>query len=99
MDNALTLFLLALAMWAGAIISGLVPTVVPKSPKILMILNLIGAGLLFGVAVGVLVPEAVIFIYDSSLHHEEGGDESEHSELIKDINDLGIHTFTKSCRY
>ena len=85
---------LAAGIWGGAILSGLLPMAIPKSPRTLMVLNVLGAGLLFGVAVGVITPEGIILIYDSTLpghggHEDDHGHEVSKDIVIKDINDIG----------
>jgi hypothetical protein len=98
MDSVGAFVGLAAGMWGGAVLSGLIPMVIPKSPRTLTVFNVLGAGLLFGVAVGVIVPEGIIFIYDSTLPgHSESKDEHEHDHekdiIIHNINDIGKETF------
>ena len=70
-------------------LSGLIPTVIPKSPRVLMIFNLVGAGLLFGVAVGVIIPEAIAFIYVSTLPGYSEGGNNNSGALIHDFDEIG----------
>jgi hypothetical protein len=94
MDSIGAFIGLAGGMWVGCILSAVIPLLIPKSPKAMLIVNVLGAGLLLGVAVGVIIPEGVILIYEATLHgragHKENhGDEQPNEIVVHGINDIG----------
>lgn len=72
MDETLTLILLSLAMLVGCYLAGSVPLAFSMSEEKLKLVTVLGAGLLVGTALAVIIPEgvhALLFPSDQA-HHE-----------------------------
>lgn len=71
MDEVWMLVLLSLAMLAGCYLAGTVPLVVSMSEEKLQLVSVIGAGLLVGTALAVIIPEGVNSLYTVEASHIE----------------------------
>ncbi|XP_075049155.1 zinc transporter ZIP9 [Mixophyes fleayi] len=75
MDDFTSISLLSLAMLVGCYVSGIIPLAVNFSEERLKLVTVLGAGLLCGTALAVIVPEGVHALYEEVLeakHHEVG---------------------------
>ncbi|XP_073465508.1 zinc transporter ZIP9 [Aquarana catesbeiana] len=75
MDDFSSISLLSLAMLVGCYVSGIIPLAVNFSEERLKLVTVLGAGLLCGTALAVIVPEGVHALYEEALeakHHEIG---------------------------
>ncbi|XP_025774456.1 zinc transporter ZIP9 isoform X2 [Puma concolor] len=73
MDDFISISLLSLAMLVGCYVAGIVPLAVNFSEERLKLVTVLGAGLLCGTALAVIVPEGVHALYEDILegkHHE-----------------------------
>ncbi|XP_013915731.1 PREDICTED: zinc transporter ZIP9 [Thamnophis sirtalis] len=72
MDDFLSISLLSLAMLIGCYVAGIIPLAVNFSEERLKLVTVLGAGLLCGTALAVIVPEGVHALYEDLLeakHH------------------------------
>ncbi|XP_052041515.1 zinc transporter ZIP9 isoform X3 [Apodemus sylvaticus] len=72
MDDFLSISLLSLAMLVGCYVAGIIPLAVNFSEERLKLVTVLGAGLLCGTALAVIVPEGVHALYEEVLegkHH------------------------------
>ncbi|XP_066496402.1 zinc transporter ZIP9 [Tiliqua scincoides] len=72
MDDFLSIGLLSLAMLVGCYVAGIIPLAVNFSEERLKLVTVLGAGLLCGTALAVIVPEGVHALYEDILeakHH------------------------------
>ncbi|NP_001386597.1 zinc transporter ZIP9 isoform 3 [Rattus norvegicus] len=73
MDDFLSISLLSLAMLVGCYVAGIIPLAVNFSEERLKLVTVLGAGLLCGTALAVIVPEGVHALYEEVLegkHHQ-----------------------------
>nr|KAF6502700.1 solute carrier family 39 member 9 [Molossus molossus] len=73
MDDFISISLLSLAMLAGCYVAGIIPLAVNFSEERLKLVTVLGAGLLCGTALAVIVPEGVHALYEDVLegkHHQ-----------------------------
>ncbi|XP_036167006.1 zinc transporter ZIP9 isoform X2 [Myotis myotis] len=73
MDDFISISLLSLAMLAGCYVAGIIPLAVNFSEERLKLVTVLGAGLLCGTALAVIVPEGVHALYEDILegkHHQ-----------------------------
>ncbi|XP_061036947.1 zinc transporter ZIP9 isoform X2 [Eubalaena glacialis] len=70
MDDFISISLLSLAMLVGCYVAGIIPLAVNFSEERLKLVTVLGAGLLCGTALAVIVPEGVHALYEDFL---EGG--------------------------
>ncbi|KAM4662614.1 zinc transporter ZIP9 isoform 1-T2 [Discoglossus pictus] len=73
MDDFSSISLLSLAMLVGCYVAGIIPLAVNFSEERLKLVTVLGAGLLCGTALAVIVPEGVHALYEEVLeakHHE-----------------------------
>lgn len=68
MDPSLRLMSLSVAMFFGSFIAGVVPLAMSLSERSLRIVTIIGAGLLVGTALAVIIPEGVHELYENYQH-------------------------------
>ncbi|BFZ07805.1 hypothetical protein BsWGS_10844 [Bradybaena similaris] len=68
MDDMLTLLGLSLAMLVGCYLAGIIPLTVTLSEEKLKLVTVLGAGLLVGTALAVIVPEGVHALYHDANH-------------------------------
>ncbi|XP_064809245.1 zinc transporter ZIP9-like [Oncorhynchus masou masou] len=75
MDDFTSISLLSLAMLVGCYVSGTIPLAVSFSEEKLKLVTVLGAGLLCGTALAVIIPEGVHALYEEVLegvHHAPG---------------------------
>ncbi|KAL4656194.1 zinc transporter ZIP9 [Arapaima gigas] len=75
MDDFMSISLLSLAMLVGCYVAGTVPLAVNFSEEKLKLVTVLGAGLLCGTALAVIIPEGVHALYEEVLeagHHSHG---------------------------
>ncbi|XP_028917268.1 zinc transporter ZIP9 isoform X1 [Ornithorhynchus anatinus] len=75
MDDFTSISLLSLAMLVGCYVAGSIPLAVNFSEERLKLVTVLGAGLLCGTALAVIVPEGVHALYEDILegkHHQAG---------------------------
>lgn len=72
MDDISTLLLFSLAMLVGCYFSGSIPLAITMSEEKLKLVSTMGAGLLVGTALAVIIPEGVHSLYSSSHPHSHG---------------------------
>ncbi|XP_004681804.2 PREDICTED: zinc transporter ZIP9 [Condylura cristata] len=73
MDDFISISLLSLAMLVGCYVAGIIPLAVNFSEERLKLVTVLGAGLLCGTALAVIVPEGVHALYEDILegkHHQ-----------------------------
>lgn len=73
MDDFVSISLLSVAMLAGCYVAGIIPLAVNFSEERLKLVTVLGAGLLCGTALAVIVPEGVHALYEDILegkHHQ-----------------------------
>lgn len=73
MEDFLSISLLSLAMLVGCYVAGIIPLAVNFSEERLKLVTVLGAGLLCGTALAVIVPEGVHALYEDILegkHHQ-----------------------------
>ncbi|CAO2586772.1 Zinc transporter ZIP9 [Lemmus lemmus] len=71
MDDFLSISLLSLAMLVGCYVAGIIPLAVNFSEERLKLVTVLGAGLLCGTALAVIVPEGVHALYEEVLEGNE----------------------------
>uniref|UniRef100_A0A5F9DHP6 Zinc transporter ZIP9 n=1 Tax=Oryctolagus cuniculus TaxID=9986 RepID=A0A5F9DHP6_RABIT len=71
MDDFLSISLLSLAMLVGCYVAGIIPLAVNFSEERLKLVTVLGAGLLCGTALAVIVPEGVHALYEDVLEDPE----------------------------
>uniref|UniRef100_A0ABI7XQG8 Zinc transporter ZIP9 n=1 Tax=Felis catus TaxID=9685 RepID=A0ABI7XQG8_FELCA len=71
MDDFVSISLLSLAMLVGCYVAGIVPLAVNFSEERLKLVTVLGAGLLCGTALAVIVPEGVHALYEDILEDPE----------------------------
>jgi len=86
MEGALNIIILSLVMLFGSYFAGSIPLFMSLSEEKLQLVSVLGAGLLLGTALSVIIPEGMQTLnmaYRTSTkveehhHHEEGGEEGE----------------------
>jgi len=105
MEEAWVLIFLAVAMLLGCYLAGLIPLVVSLSEEKLQIVSVVGAGLLVGTALAVIIPEGVHTLYSAEMekseHHEhavepaslpEGEGAQQTLSIVKPHNHLEMHS-------
>ncbi|XP_064819466.1 zinc transporter ZIP9-like, partial [Oncorhynchus masou masou] len=70
MDDFTSISLLSLAMLVGCYVSGTIPLAVSFSEEKLKLVTVLGAGLLCGTALAVIIPEGVHALYEEVLEGE-----------------------------
>uniref|UniRef100_A0A673T9G5 Zinc transporter ZIP9 n=1 Tax=Suricata suricatta TaxID=37032 RepID=A0A673T9G5_SURSU len=70
MDDFISISLLSLAMLVGCYVAGIVPLAVNFSEERLKLVTVLGAGLLCGTALAVIVPEGVHALYEDILEDQ-----------------------------
>lgn len=78
MDDVVRLISLSLAMLVGCYVSGSIPLVFTLSEKRLKMVTVLGAGLLVGTALAVIIPEGVHALYDQQIHAHQHSHGSRH---------------------
>ena len=77
MPPFVVLLLLALGMLVGSLLAGCIPLFFPFSPRGFNYISLLGAGLLTGTVLTVILPEGIESIYNAAEHAEKGQDSSD----------------------
>ncbi|XP_054712036.1 LOW QUALITY PROTEIN: zinc transporter ZIP9-like [Uloborus diversus] len=67
MSEVIVLLLLSFAMFAGCYIAGTIPLIVSLSEDKLQLVSVMGAGLLVGTALSVIIPEGVNTLYSAQI--------------------------------
>ncbi|XP_047097081.1 zinc transporter ZIP9 [Schistocerca piceifrons] len=94
MNETLMLILLALLMLVGSYIAGSIPLIMPMSEEKLQIVSVLGAGLLVGTALAVIIPEGVRSLDSAAIIHtaqtskDSSGIHVEHAVNPTDIHSL-----------
>lgn len=83
MDDILTLLCLSFAMLVGCYLAGVIPLTISLSEDKLRLITVLGAGLLVGTALAVIIPEGVHAMYANGNSHSHS-QENHHLET-KDI--------------
>ncbi|GCC21712.1 hypothetical protein chiPu_0020187 [Chiloscyllium punctatum] len=85
MDDLSTISLLSLAMLIGCYVAGTIPLAFNFSEERLKLVTVLGAGLLCGTALAVIVPEGVHALYEDALHdkHTHGGEAEKVEDSLK----------------
>lgn len=68
MDDVSRLFGLSFCMFVGCYVAGVIPLAFTMSEKRLRMISILGAGLLVGTALAVIIPEGVHALYESEQH-------------------------------
>ncbi|XP_038638195.1 zinc transporter ZIP9 [Scyliorhinus canicula] len=82
MDDLSTISLLSLAMLVGCYVAGTIPLAFNFSEERLKLVTVLGAGLLCGTALAVIVPEGVHALYEDALH-----DKHPHGDVAEKVED------------
>ncbi|CAL1542417.1 unnamed protein product [Lymnaea stagnalis] len=83
MDDILTLLSLSIAMLVGCYLAGVIPLTISLSEEKLKLVTVLGAGLLVGTALAVIIPEGVHAMYSSYEAHEHSHDHAREAEPIQ----------------
>ncbi|XP_059171361.1 zinc transporter ZIP9-like [Physella acuta] len=89
MDDVLTLLGLSFAMLVGCYLAGVIPLTISLSEEKLKLVTVLGAGLLVGTALAVIIPEGVHAMYSDFDGHEAAHEhvrEAEHDKLLPASN-------------
>ncbi|KAK2896271.1 hypothetical protein QQF64_006355 [Cirrhinus molitorella] len=65
MDGAWTVILISLAMFVGCFVLGIIPLLINLSEQKLQLITVLGAGLLCGTALSIIIPEGVELVQES----------------------------------
>ncbi|XP_016282652.1 zinc transporter ZIP9 isoform X2 [Monodelphis domestica] len=76
MDDFISISLLSLAMLVGCYVAGIIPLAVNFSEERLKLITVLGAGLLCGTALAVIVPEGVHALYE---------------DILEDLPEISLH--------
>ncbi|XP_023245076.1 zinc transporter ZIP9 isoform X2 [Copidosoma floridanum] len=71
MDETMVLWMLALVMLGGSYLAGSLPLVMNLSEDKLQLVSVLGAGLLVGTALAVIIPEGVRALFNGAVHNCE----------------------------
>ncbi|XP_072912264.1 zinc transporter ZIP9-like isoform X4 [Hemitrygon akajei] len=87
MDGAVSIILLSLAMFGGSLLLGLIPLVIRLPEAKLKFVTVLGAGLLCGTALAVIIPEGIELLLASPLTDEtrEPGQRSQPATSIPPV--------------
>ncbi|XP_007442508.1 zinc transporter ZIP9 [Python bivittatus] len=94
MDDFLSISLLSLAMLIGCYVAGIIPLAVNFSEERLKLVTVLGAGLLCGTALAVIVPEGVHALYEDLLeakHHPVSESQKVIGSEKADVPDVHDH--------
>ncbi|XP_034969403.1 zinc transporter ZIP9 [Zootoca vivipara] len=93
MDDFLSISLLSLAMLVGCYVAGIIPLAVNFSEERLKLVTVLGAGLLCGTALAVIVPEGVHALYEDILEakHHPASETQKMVESEKAADVLVVH--------
>ncbi|XP_051724470.1 zinc transporter ZIP9 [Ctenopharyngodon idella] len=87
MDDFSSISLLSLAMLVGCYVAGTIPLAVNFSEEKLKLVTVLGAGLLCGTALAVIIPEGVHALYEEML---EGGHHHGHGQVETEVSDAKV---------
>ncbi|XP_077094456.1 zinc transporter ZIP9 [Siphateles boraxobius] len=87
MDDFSSISLLSLAMLVGCYVAGTIPLAVNFSEEKLKLVTVLGAGLLCGTALAVIIPEGVHALYEEML---EGGHHHGHGQVEAEVSDQKV---------
>ncbi|XP_050989861.1 zinc transporter ZIP9 [Labeo rohita] len=87
MDDFSSISLLSLAMLVGCYVAGTIPLAVNFSEEKLKLVTVLGAGLLCGTALAVIIPEGVHALYEEML---EGGHHHGHGQLETEVSEQKV---------
>ncbi|XP_058472322.1 zinc transporter ZIP9 [Solea solea] len=93
MDDFSSISLLSLAMLVGCYVAGTIPLAVNFSEEKLKLITVLGAGLLCGTALAVIIPEGVHALYEEILegaHHSHGQAGSVEASEVKGEGDAAL---------
>lgn len=89
LSNVSTTILLSVAMLVGCYLAGSIPLAFPLSEDRLHLVSVLGAGLLIGTALAVIIPEGVNALFsDSHSHHHHHSAAHSHESHISAVTDL-----------
>uniref|UniRef100_A0A803TBF4 Zinc transporter ZIP9 n=1 Tax=Anolis carolinensis TaxID=28377 RepID=A0A803TBF4_ANOCA len=95
MDDFLSISLLSIAMLVGCYVAGIIPLAVNFSEERLKLVTVLGAGLLCGTALAVIVPEGVHALYEDVLeakHHPASETQKMvESEKAVEVPEVHVH--------
>ena len=83
MDGTLMLVLLSITMFIGSFVSGLIPLTLSLSESKMRFITIIGAGLLVGTALAVIIPEGVNTLYKNN-NNNNGHNHEIHRRDVKE---------------
>ncbi|XP_013380707.1 zinc transporter ZIP9-like [Lingula anatina] len=83
MNETWRVILLSLAMLIGCYVSGSIPLAFTLSEDKLKLVTILGAGLLVGTALAVIIPEGVHTLYESELHKHES--HTGHGQAVRHV--------------
>ncbi|XP_046979856.1 zinc transporter ZIP9 isoform X2 [Schistocerca americana] len=93
MNETLMLILLALLMLVGSYIAGSIPLIMPMSEEKLQIVSVLGAGLLVGTALAVIIPEGVRSLDSAAtIHTAQTSKDSSGIHVEHAVNPTDIHS-------
>lgn len=85
------LILLVIVMLVGSFLTGSIPLVMSMSEEKLKLISVLGAGLLVGTALAVIIPEGVRSLLDQThAHHSEVSSKGEHNHSVDLHSLIGI---------
>ncbi|CAF3468177.1 unnamed protein product [Rotaria socialis] len=84
------LSMFSLAMFFGSYLSGLIPLAFNLSETKMRYVTVLGAGLLVGTALAVIIPEGVHALYINELESAHGKIESDHKIIRRDLSQVNI---------
>lgn len=87
MDDFSSISVLSLAMLVGCYVAGTIPLAVNFSEEKLKLVTVLGAGLLCGTALAVIIPEGVHALYEEML---EGGHHHGHGQVEVEVSDQKV---------
>nr|CAG4645843.1 EOG090X0EEU [Lynceus sp. MCZ IZ 141354] len=90
MTDAIVLLLLSFVMLVGSYIVGNIPLMFSMSEEKLHLVSVLGAGLLVGAALTVIIPEGIQMLFSSQIHQENKGTDKpgEHHDDHGDLHTL-----------
>ncbi|KFM72998.1 Zinc transporter ZIP9, partial [Stegodyphus mimosarum] len=92
MSEVLVLLFLSSAMLIGCYMAGMIPLIVTLSEDKLQLVSVLGAGLLVGTALSVIIPEGVNTLYATQIKQLDALKHIHNNEVTaKDVNVAPIH--------
>ncbi|KAG8222369.1 hypothetical protein J437_LFUL002988 [Ladona fulva] len=92
MEETMKLILLVIVMLVGSFLTGSIPLVMSMSEEKLKVVSVLGAGLLVGTALAVIIPEGVrsLFSVENHVHLSEATAKDEHNHSADHHSLIGI---------